>query len=337
MLKENNMLVKNSGITIICEMSQTYEGSFDVASALVDAVIKAKADAIKFQVFGADELATSEYKHYELFKKLEFSKEQWGKLIHQAHKGGILGLADVFGIKSAQMLIEMNIDGFKIHPTDVKNVPLLKFLAQSGKPLLLSAGGSHKEEIEKALNILKENGAKEIVLLHGFQSYPTLVEDTNLNKMKLLKETFGLPVGFADHIDGDHKLKFDLCILAMGMGARVLEKHITLDRAKKMEDYESALDPDVFIEFVVRMRELEKAFGEESFAFSEAEKKYRKGTKKHIVAACDIEANTRIASEDIFMKRTNEEYSFQEIEDIVGKTILKPVKKDRVIKLENLK
>lgn len=318
-------------------MSQTYEGSFDVARILVDAAIKAVADAIKFQVFEADELATSDYKHYKLFKKIELSGKQWGALIKRAHEGGILALADVFGIKSAKMLLRLGIDGFKIHPTDIKNIPLLIFLARSGKPLLLSVGGSHKEEIEKAIGVLKKHGAKEIVLLHGFQSYPTLVKDTNLNKIKLLKETFGLPVGFADHIDGDHELKFDLCFLALGMGVSVLEKHITLERILKMEDYESALNPSVFGDFVARVRELETSFGKEMFDFSEAEQAYRMGTKKHIVAARNMKKNTQIKAEDVVMKRTSEEYPFQEIEEIVGKTTARPIQKDRVIKLEDLK
>ncbi len=330
------MLVQPDKVTIICEMSQTYEGKFEVASKLVQDAITAKADAIKFQVFKADELGTKDYKYYDLFTSLEFDALTWGKLVDQAHAGGILALADVFGLDSAKMLVEINIDGFKIHPTDIKNPPLLKFLAKTGKPLLLSAGGSHKEEIEKALQILRNNNAGEIVLMHGFQSYPTLVEHTNLNKMKLLQETFNLPVGFADHIDGDHELRYDLCTMALGMGARVLEKHITVDRKLKMEDYESALDPADFTKFVARIRELEKAFGEKTFDLTKPEEVYRKGTKKHVVAAIDLSAGADITEENIFMKRTTEEYQFLDREDVVGKKLVSALKKDQVIKLENL-
>ena len=106
------MLIQKNKVTIVCEMSQTYEGKFDVASKLVGAAIDAKADAIKFQVFKADELGTKDYKHYDLFTSLEFTPEQWGDLIKQAQDGGILAFADVFGLESAQMLIEKNIDGY---------------------------------------------------------------------------------------------------------------------------------------------------------------------------------------------------------------------------------
>lgn len=331
------MLLKKDKIMIICEASQTYEGSFEVAEKLVKLAIEVRADAIKFQIFKTEELATSNYQHYKLFKKLELEPAQWKKLIDLAHQGGILFLADVFGIDSAKILVKLGIDGFKIHATDIKNIPLLEFLARTKKSLILSVSGSHKDEIEKAINILKKGGAKEIILHHGFQSYPTLVEDTNLNKIKLLQNEFGLPVGFADHIAGDHELKFDLCFIALGLGAKIIEKHITLDRALKMEDYESALDPSVFKQFVSQLRELEKSLGKETFNLSLAEEKYRLATKKHIVATCDLKSGSKINFHHLAMKRTGKNYQFQNIEEIVGKELIKSVKKDEIIKLENLK
>jgi len=329
-------MLQPSKTFVVCEMSQTYEGSFEVASRLVQAAVEAKSDAIKFQVFKASELATPDYKHFGLFSRLELPPQQWGVLIDQAHQGSIRALADVFGIKSAQMLLEQKIDGFKIHPTDIKNIPLLIFLAKSGKPLLLSVGGSYPDEITLAIATLRKNGASEIILMHGFQSYPTLVEDANLNKMVLLHQTYGLPVGFADHIDGDHMVRYDLCALAMGLGARLIEKHITVDRALKMEDYESALNPSEFKEFVGHIRALDNAFGSASLNLSKAEEAYRKVTKKHIVAARNLPAGTLVSESDIAMKRTAEEYDFQNQEDILGKKTRQEIAKDRVIRLEFL-
>lgn len=330
------MLAKNNRTFIICEMSQTYEGSFEIASKLVQAAIIAQADAIKFQVFVAAELATEDYKHFKLFNKLEFKKEQWGRLIDQAHVGGILALADVFGIQSAQMLADLNIDGFKIHSTDIKNFPLLQFLAKTGKPLILSTGGSYDQEIGKAIVFLKDKGVDEIVLMHGFQSYPTLVEHTNLNKLIYLQKKYGLPVGFADHIDGDHILHYDLCSVAMGLGACVLEKHITLDRSLKMEDYESALNPLDFRDFVARVRLLDSAFGVKTGELSDPEKVYRQNTKKHIVAAVELHRGQIIKEEDIAMKRTAEEYDFLDREMIIGKKVGEDIKPNQVIRLENI-
>ncbi|KKU13871.1 MAG: NeuB family protein [Candidatus Magasanikbacteria bacterium GW2011_GWC2_45_8] len=330
------MLVKTNRTTIVCEMSQTYEGSYDIASALVKAAVDAKADAIKFQVFLADELATKDYQHYDLFKRLELTPDQWGSLILQAHEGGILALADVFGVESAKILLERGIDGFKIHATDVKNTPLLEFLAKTGRPLLLSVGGSHLEEIKRAVETLQSCEAKDIILMHGFQSYPTLVEDTFLNKMSLWAHTLNLPVGFADHIAGDHHLRYELCGVAIGKGACLVEKHITSDRLLKMEDYESALNPAEFKEFVEHIRGLDRALGPEALNLSPTEEKYRKGTKKHIVAGRDLPSGSTIREIDIAMKRTAEEYDFIDREDVVDKILRQEIKKDQVIRLENL-
>ncbi len=331
------MLFQPNRTLIICEMSQTYEGSYEVARRLVQAAIAANADAIKFQVFAADELSTTDYKHYDLFKRLEFTGEQWGNLIKQAHDGHILAFADVFGLASAQILLEQGIDGFKIHSTDIKNTPLLEYLAKTNKPLFLSTGGSYEEEIKKALSVLQSNNAAEVILMHGFQSYPTLVEHTNLYKIKALATTFNLPVGFADHIDGDHDLRYDLCTMAMGMGVRVLEKHITLERLLKMEDYESALNPTDFKKFVERVRQLDQAFGLETTTVSESETAYRQVTKKHLVAGRDLAEGTVITETVIVMKRTAETYEFLDRDAILGKTLTQALKPDQVIRLEFLK
>ena len=116
-----------------------------------------------------------------------------------------------------------------------------------------------------AISIINSEGRKSpIVLMHGFQSYPTLVEHTNLNKLRYFKDKLGLPVGFSDHIDGDHPLNFGLCAAAIGVGAIVIEKHITISRTLRMEDYESALSPEGFVEFVSKIRVLNTALGQYS-------------------------------------------------------------------------
>ena len=330
------MLIQSGKTTIICEAAQTYEGSFEIASRLVQAAVTIKADYIKFQIFKVHELVTRGNKHYKLFSSLELRPEQWERLIRQAHEGGIFMLADVFGVGSAKMLLARGIDGFKIHATDIRNNKLLIFLARSGKPLLLSVGGTHREEIEDAVTLLKKHNATEVILLHGFQSYPTLLSDTNLNKLSVLQHTFGLPVGFADHIGGDHQLRYDLCALAVGMGAAVIEKHITIERALKMEDYESALNPSDFREFIDRIRELDTAYGKKTFDLQNAEILYREATQKHIVAARDLPAGVVIHETDIAMKRTAEIYPFQKLSSIVNAVLRKNLKKDQVIRTENL-
>jgi N,N'-diacetyllegionaminate synthase len=321
---------------IIAEMAQGYEGSTETAEQLIDAAVASKADAVKLQVFTADELAVPNHEYYGLYKKLEFTADQWGSLIKRAHNGGLHVLADVFGVDGATMLLEQEIDGFKIHSADTKNPLLLSFLAQTGKPLLLSLGGSTEDEIVKALQMLRDGGAPEIVGMHGFQSFPTEVEHTQLLKMKQWQDVLGIPVGFADHIDGDHELRFDLCVFAMGMGAAVLEKHFTLDRADKLEDFESALSSEDLIRFVAHIRSLEVARGSDSLDMDEPEQVYRKNMKKHIVAALNIPTGKIIEEDDIVMKRTMEEYPFQNKEEVLGKKARNTIQINTVIRTDEL-
>ncbi len=332
------MLLK-SGTYIICELSQTHEGDFSLAKKLVKAASEAKADAVKVQVFTADELAVPTYKYYKLFQKLEWSKEIWKDLLDYAHKNNVELLADVFGEDSLDMLSEIGIDGIKIHATDIRNKSLLKKVAEKNISTMLSIGGAEKEEVEQALSILN-NSKREtpVILMHGFQSYPTLVEHTKLEKMRFFKDTFRLPVGFADHIDGDHALNFALCSAAIGMGAKVIEKHITIARSLKMEDYESALSPDTFITFVSQMRALDQAMGEYSDSVSSIEMDYRRMTRKHVVALQPIKSGTVISEKDVVLKRSDATNAVpSDLDEVIGKKADKDYVIDEVLIASDLK
>ena len=322
---------------VIAELSQTHEGSLPLAKMLVMAAAEAKADAVKVQVFTADELAVPSYKHYKLFKQLEWPEISWKELIDFGHNCGLKIFADVFGSDSVNMLVRNGIDGLKIHGTDMRNFRLLRHLADVELPLLLSIGGGTIEETKSALSIIKRQNRKSpIILMHGFQSYPTLVEHTNLEKMRYFKNQFKLPVGFADHIDGDHRLNLGLCAVAIGMGAVVIEKHITISRTLKMEDYESALSPEQFVKFVAKIRELESAMGKYSEKMLQVEKNYRKETRKHVVAAVPLKAGQIIGEKEITLRRADSDEMPSDLEDVVGKKTDKKYEINEVVFVEKL-
>jgi sialic acid synthase SpsE len=331
------MFSKNK-IFVICEQSQTHEGNLELAKQLVEAAAAAKADAVKFQVFAADELAVPAYKHYALFKKLEWTKEQWKSLIDLSHGLGLKAMADVFGIASAKMLAGIGIDAIKVHATDIRNRPLLEEFASMDVPLLLSCGGAHVAELKDAVRILRSRGKtdRSLVLMHGFQSYPTLIEHTNLLKMKLFGVELGLPYGFADHIDGDHRQNFSLCAMAIGMGACVIEKHITIDRARKMEDYESALDPTAFADFVDKVRELDAAKGMSKDELLPVEFDYRKATRKHVVAVKPITKGQRITGSDVALKRAVSDAEPVDLENVLGKKALRDIAQHEAVLLSDI-
>ena len=313
---------------IICEQSQTHEGDMRLAKVLIKAAAEAKADAVKFQTFTADELAVPSYKYYPLFKQLEWTSQQWKDLIDECHRLGLKAMSDVFGLASAQMLTGLGIDALKIHATDIRNRPLLEELAGMDMPLLLSAGGSYLGELQEALRVLRSKGKKDrpLVLMHGFQSYPTLIEHTNLLKMKFFGDALGVPYGFADHIDGDHRQNFSLCAMAIGMGACVIEKHITVSRILKMEDYESALDPAGFVEFTAKVRELDEAKGKAADELIPAEETYRKAARKHVTATRAIAKGEKVSSQDVALKRLHTDLPAADLDQILGRQMARDIK-----------
>ena len=318
---------------VICEQSQTHEGDMGIAKLIIKAAGQAKADAVKFQTFTADELAVPSYKYYPLFKKLEWTKGQWKELVDLCHELGLKAMSDVFGLASARMLTEIGIDAIKVHATDIRNRPLLEEFAGMNVPLLLSSGGSRLADLQRALRILRSKGKNDrlVVLMHGFQSYPTLIEHTNLLKMKFFGDALGLPYGFADHIDGNHRQNFSLCAMAMGLGACVIEKHITIARSLKMEDYESALDPTDFVEFVAKVRELDAAKGKAEDALNQVEETYGNTNRKHITAVRAIPKGQTLTGNDVALRRTHTEHLQADLDQVIGKKIVRDVTMDDVI------
>lgn len=322
---------------IICELSQTHEGSLPLAKMLTKAAAIAEADAVKAQVFNADELAVPTYKHYKLFKQLEWTELQWKELIDYSHELGIKFYADVFGTDSIDMLVRNGIDGIKVHGTDMRNTKLLRHLASIDLPLLLSIGGGSLAETKNALMILNSSHRQNpVVLMHGIQSYPTLIEHTNLNKMRFFKEQLAMPAGFADHIDGNHPLSFALCAMAVGMGAVVIEKHITIARALKMEDYESALSPDGFVEFVQYIRQIDQAKGKYNDELNEVELAYRTSTRKHVVAATALATGQVIREVDVALRRSDSKETPSDLDDVIGKKTDKDYEMNELIISERL-
>jgi len=316
---------------IIAEMAQSYEGSFDVARETLAAAVASGADAVKFQVFTADELAVPEYRYYALYRKLELSRAQWQALIDLAHASKIQFFADVFGAASATVLAEIGVDAYKIHSADTKNIALMKHVARLGRPIFLSTGGTTLPEIERAVVTIRSAGNERICLLDGLQVSPTPLEHTQLRRLAFLRRHFELPVGCQDHIDAGLPLAQLLPLIALGVGTDVIEKHLTLCRPLKREDYESALNPDEFATMVQRVREAVPTLGTEGYAMSAADLEYRKTMKKHVVASRDLAAGRCLDEDDIVFRRTNSGAPLLAVEDLVGRRVRQAVARNAVI------
>jgi len=321
---------------IIVEIASAHGGDVDECKKLVKMASETGADAIKFQKFICDELATPEYPGYEDLKKIELSDEEWKEVINYTKKFNLEILADVFDKNSCDLMDQLGVAAFKIHSSDLTNPDLIKYVAKKQKPILLGTGGATLNEIRDAIAILNPLVNKNVILVHGFQSYPTKVSDTNLRLIQTLKNTFQLETGYHDHVDAENELALILPCVAVAMGASVIEKHITLDRKMKGYDYHSALNPSEFRKMIKLIRETEAGLGSGKFELSLAEKKYRKSVRKKIVARIDIQKGKRITRSMLAFKRSNQGLAPTEINAILGKKAKVNLRKNEIITLDKV-
>lgn len=331
-----------SKIEIIAELAQGFEGKPMQASLLVRAAARAGADAAKLQMVFADELATPGYKYYDLFRSLEMSDDTWANLVTEARAQGIDLQVDIFGRRSLALAEKVGIRTVKLHGTDIGNPGLLRDVAASSiERALLGAGGAHRDEIASAIEIL---AGKQIVVLLGFQAYPTPTDTNRIDRVRHLADAFAgrpdITIGFADHADPESPLRLALASAAVGAGARVIEKHLTLGRNMELEDFESALNPDQFKEFSSTLRDVASAIGETTtaadYGMTDAETGYRKMIRRHVVAARDLSAGETLTAQDIVLKRADIDDPITAPAEVIGRKLVVPVKGNHALRRSDL-
>jgi N,N'-diacetyllegionaminate synthase len=315
-------------IEVVAELAQGFEGKPEQARLLMKAAASAGAQAAKYQLVYADELATPDYKYYALFRSLEMSDDVWAGLATYAQELGTRLYVDIFGARSLALAERIGVNVVKLHGTDIANVGFLHQVARSSVPrVLLGAGGAHAEELAQAVEIL---AGKEVVILLGFQSYPTPNDTNQIARVRLLADRYArlgarVSIGFADHAPPDSPLRYALAATAIGAGARVIEKHLTLGKAMKLEDHESALNPDEFAEFCAVVQGCAVAWGvaaeTANFDMSDAEAGYRKMIRRHVITSRDLPAGTRLSPADLILKRSSADPVITNIESAYGKTL----------------
>lgn len=314
---------------IIAEVENTHGGSWEIAASLVRAAAAAGADAIKFQYFVAEDLVAADHPEYELFKGFEMASERWFDLVRLAHGAGLLVFADVFSSEGARFMAEIGTDGLKVHSSDIGNLPLLRTVGALGKPVLVAAGAAMPRDVSLAAETLRDAGAGELAVILGFQGFPTALEDCKMGLLAWYRREFGLPVGYADHVDGDAPMALVVPVMAVALGAAVIEKHITYDRASRPEDYEAALDPPGFEELVRRIREAESAMGrgDDLFSLSPAETMYNRRMKKFPVLLDALPAGAAIEEGMLAFRRIAEPETAYPVDfrDVVGRRTCREV------------
>lgn len=327
-------------INIIAELANSHQGCPIAAFKLAQEVVSSGADSIKFQIYFVDEFLTTTHPRFKHFKEQAFSQNEWKKLLTKSKKLGVEVFADIFGLKAYEIAKKCGVDGYKIHSSDLNNTRLLEKLSLQDKKVFLATGGSTILEIQYALDKLtKHNICQEIIMLHGFQAYPTKIEDSVLSRLSKLKELFGdvVKIGYSDHIGADNKFATILPLISIPYGVHYIEKHVTLDRSARGVDYYSSYEPNELENFIKDVRLSELSIGQNSLAFSEAERKYRNSVKKSWVATKKIKANTIIQPDDVVMKRSPIFFPPPVYEEIVGTKVAEDIGKEDSISRNILK
>lgn len=329
-------------VEIVAEVAQGYEGKPYQAAALISAAAASGADAAKLQLVYASELSVPSYKYHSLFQALEMADSTWMELAELARAKKIDLHLDVFGPRSLALAERVGATAVKVHGTDMANQALLELVARSAIPrVLLSCGGSLRSEIERASTIFAH---KNIVLLFGFQGYPTPNAANQIARVRRyardMAEKKNIAIGFADHAPVDSASRFTLPATAIGAGATLIEKHLTLAQVLRLEDHEAALNPDDFAQFVILMRGCAEAIGVcqsvEDFGMDESEKNYRRQVRKHVVAVSALPAGTVLQPQHLSLKRTPAANAIDEISLAYGRRLTVDVEVDQPLTSEML-
>ncbi|WP_022941184.1 N-acetylneuraminate synthase [Psychromonas hadalis] len=299
---------------IIAEAGVNHNGDFELAKQLIDVAVVAGVDAVKFQTWKTELLVTedaemAEYQkentqveesQFQMLKRLELSYSDFSALKAYCDSKNILFLSTPDEEQSATFLNDLqNI--FKIGSGELTNTPFLRHVASFGKPIILSTGMGYLSEVEHALFTLENAGValENITVLHATTDYPTAPEDVNLNAMNTMKDAFpGISVGYSDHTLG-----IEVPVAAVAMGAKVIEKHFTLDKSMLGPDHKASLEPQELKAMVDSIRNIELALGSGWKIPTATEMKNRDIVRKSLVAACEINSGEIITADMISIKR----------------------------------
>lgn len=329
-------------IFFIAEAGVNHNGDLYTAKKMIDAAKEAGADAVKFQTFHAESLASkfakkAEYQlkstdlhesQQQMLKKLEINYEMHLELAEHCKKRGIIFLSTPFDMESICLLERIGISMYKIPSGEVTNLPYLRKIASLHLPVIMSTGMCNMNEVKEAVKILKENGAKEVSVLHCNTQYPTPIKDVNLNAMISMREELGIPVGYSDHTEG-----IEVGIAAAALGARIIEKHFTLDKKMEGPDHRASLELDGLKAMIRAIRNVEVALGSKNKLPSESEYGNMNIVRKSIVAKKTILKGESFTEENITTKRPGNGISPMNWDDVIGQKAKRNFDEDELIEI----
>jgi N-acetylneuraminate synthase/N,N'-diacetyllegionaminate synthase len=312
---------------IIAEAGVNHNGCLDLALQLCDAAKASGADVVKFQTWKTEKIIThsvaqADYQakntgqtesQFDMLKRLELSYDDFAKVKAYCDKIGIIFASTADEAESLDFLVQLGVPFLKVGSGDVGNVSFLREIGSKKLPVLLSTGMSSLADVDISLNALREGGAEDITLLHCTTNYPCPYEDVNLRAMLTLRDAFHLPVGYSDHTMGA-----TISVAAVALGARVIEKHFTLDKGMMGPDHVASTEPRELTAMIKQIRHLENAMGDGIKQPTHAEKQISQVVKKRIVASKPIKKGEIFSIDNICIKRSSDGLLCNEWDNVIG-------------------
>lgn len=328
-------------VLIIAEAGVNHNGSLDMAKQLIDVAASCGVDIVKFQTARLDSLvskcaAMADYQknnigqektQKEMLAELLLPFEDFIILADYCKEKGVEFLSTPFDIDSINFLKDM-VNVWKVPSGEITNYPYLREIGKTGKKVILSTGMSTMEEVEAAVKVLKQFGTKDIILLHCTTEYPAPYDQINLRAMNTMAEHFGLQVGYSDHTEG-----VEVSLAAVAMGAKVIEKHFTLDKTLPGPDHQASMSPEELKQLVVGIRRIEKALGDGEKRPTEAEIKNKEVARKSIVAAKDIAKGEILTEENLTTKRPGSGINPMRWYEVIGSVAVRDFEEDEIVEI----
>lgn len=300
--------MSSNNVKIICEIASSHCGSVEKLYNLINKASSTGCDFIKLQIFDYNDLIHHNSKNFSVLKDIEISQDNWKKVFAYCSLKQLAIIAEPFDLKSLELVKNFsNISSIKIPTTDLGDTDYIDLVCSFAKFVIVGVGGATLDEIQNITSSFKQHKNIECVLMHGFQNFPTELQDIQLSKISWIKDNFDLRIGFADHINGDFtELSRTVPCMAMSLGAEYIEKHITLNREDKEFDYYSALNPDEFKSFVAFLKMAFFSLGTSNGGkLSEAELNYRNLMKKFAVLNQNVSKGQILKTSQVDFKRVD--------------------------------
>lgn len=311
---------------IIAEIGVNHNGNIDNAIRLIDQAVLAGADAVKFQHYKTEKIIQKDLRkesyqvkdksdsetQYEMLKKYELGRDATIQLIEHASNKNIMFISTPYDTESVDLLVELDISAIKIGSGEITDIQFLGYVASKNIPIILSTGASTLDEVKAAVNCIYKHN-RELILLHCTSCYPTAMQDVNLNAMKTLMDEFNCQIGYSDHTLG-----ITISIAAVAMGAKVIERHITLDKNMDGPDHKASLDGEEFKKMITAIRDLEDALGSHVKQPVISEKETINLGRRSIHTTMEIKKGDTFFANMLINKRPGTGISPGKIDEIIG-------------------